>query len=198
MSVDPDSRSPHGFDGPFGDPARHLALSALEAGLAALAAAPRDRGSLGLIVTRDADHRRDTPRQAELSVEAGLPADSWRHDERRKADAQLAVMQTGVANLLANGQALTLFGDNLFVDLDLSAANLPAGSRLRLGGALVVVTPEPHNGCAQFRQRFGGDALRLTASKHLRDRNLRGIYMRVIEPGRIAVGDAVEVLSRAT
>jgi hypothetical protein len=187
----------YAMKGPLGDSAFHLDSAALEAGLAALPAAPRDRGTLGLIVARDADHRRDTPSEAHLSVEAGLPADRWRHSEKREPDAQLAVMQLGVAELLANGQSLTLFGDNLFVDLDLSAANLPAGSRLRLGEALVAVTPEPHNGCVQFRQRFGGDALRLTADRRRRDRNLRGIYMRVVEPGRIAVGDAVVVVSRA-
>jgi MOSC domain-containing protein YiiM len=190
--------SDHGFAGPFGDPASHLPLAALEARLAALPAAPRDRGMLGLIVARAADHRRDTPREAELSVEAGLPADRWQHGQRREPDAQLAVMQIDVAKLLANGQSLTLFGDNLFVDLDLSEANLPPGSRVRIGDALVEVTPEPHTGCVQFRQRFGGDALRLTAMKNLRDRHLRGIYMKVVEPGRIAVGDALLVVSRPT
>ena len=193
MSLD---TRPPGMTGPLGDPARHLDSAALEARLAALPAAPRDRGTLGLIVARDADHRRSTPREVRLSVEEGVPGDRWQHG-KREPDAQLAVMQVGVAELLANGQSLTLFGDNLFVDIDLSVANVPPGSRLRVGAALVEVTPEPHNGCVQFRQRFGGDALRLTANRLLRDRNLRGIYMRVIEPGRIAVGDAVEVVSRA-
>jgi MOSC domain-containing protein YiiM len=196
MAIDA-SRARHRFAGPYGDPACHLALPELEARLAALPAAPRDRGTLLLIVTRDADHRRDTPREAQLSVEGGVSGDRWQHGSA-EPDAQLAVMQIDVAKLLANGQTLTLFGDNLFVDLDLSAANLPAGSRLRMGAALVEVTPEPHDGCRQFRQRFGGDALRITADRTRRHRNLRGIYMRVVEPGRIAVGDAVLVVSRAT
>jgi MOSC domain-containing protein YiiM len=59
------------------------------------------------------------------------------------------------------------------------------------------VTPEPHNGCIKFRQRFGGDALRLTADRDLRDQHLRGIYMTVVEPGPVCVGDAVEVVSRS-
>jgi len=115
-----------------------------------------------------------------------------------KIDAQLAVMRVDVARLFANGQALSLFGDNLLVDLDLSAANLPVGSRLRLGSALLEVTPEPHNGCRKFHQRFGNDALRLTADRRLRDLHLRGIYMKVMEEGEISRGDTISVISRAT
>ena len=109
---------------------------------------------------------------------------------------QIAVMQTAVAELIANGQTLTLFGDNLFLELDLSAANLPAGSRLRVGGAVLEVTPMPHNGCRKFQARFGQDALRFVSVMQLRHRNLRGIYMRVVEPGDVQPGDAVEVLAR--
>ena len=105
-------------------------------------------------------------------------------------------MQTGVAEMVANGQPLALFGDNLFVDLDLSVANLPIGSRLRVGGASVEVTPMPHEGCHKFNKRFGGDALRFVNIKPTRHLNLRGIYWRVIEAGEIEVGSTVQVLSR--
>ena len=110
---------------------------------------------------------------------------------------QLATMSLGVAEVIANGQPLALFGDNLFLALDLSVENLPAGSRLRVGAATLEVTPEPHDGCHQFHDRFGADALRLVARRETRDRNLRGIYLRVVESGAVRVGDAVEVLSRA-
>jgi MOSC domain-containing protein YiiM len=107
---------------------------------------------------------------------------------------QLAVMNRDVAALIAAGQPLTTFGDNLYVDLDLSAANLPPGTRLRLGGALLETTAFPHNGCAKFNARFGNDALRLVQRMETRHQNYRGVYWRVVEPGEIAVGDAIEVL----
>ena len=106
-------------------------------------------------------------------------------------------LRRDVAELIAHGQPLTLFGDNLLVELDLSAANLPVGSRLRVGEALVEVTPKPHNGCRKFRARFGPDALRFVQAPPTRDQNLRGIYWRVVEPGEAGVGDRIEVLSRA-
>jgi MOSC domain-containing protein YiiM len=115
---------------------------------------------------------------------------------RRDAEAQLAVMQRDVAELIANGQPLSVFGDNLFVELDLSTANLPPGSRLRVGAALVVVTPKPHNGCVKFRVRFGQEALRFVHATPTRGQNLRGIYWRVVESGAVAVGDQIDVVSR--
>lgn len=174
---------------------RHLSLAELDAGLRALPPAPRERGSLALILSRAADGTRATPRRVSLDRELGVPGDAWsRLPAPRNLDMQLAVMNRDVAALIAAGQPLTTFGDNLYVDLDLSAANLPPGTRLRLGGALLETTAFPHNGCAKFNARFGNDALRLVQRKQTRHQNYRGVYWRVVEPGEIAVGDAIEVL----
>jgi MOSC domain-containing protein YiiM len=105
-------------------------------------------------------------------------------------------MQLDVARLIANGQPLTLFGDNLLVDLDISTGNLPIGSRVRVGSALLEVTPKPHNGCRKFLARFGPEALRFVATPDLRHRNLRGIYMCVVEEGDVGPGDSMEVITR--
>jgi MOSC domain-containing protein YiiM len=106
-------------------------------------------------------------------------------------------MRRDVAELIAAGQPLTLFGDNLFVDLDISAANLPLGTRLRVGEAVVEVTAKPHNGCFKFKGRFGQDALFFVQAAPTRDQNLRGIYWKVVAPGEVSVGDPIRVLSRA-
>jgi hypothetical protein len=182
--------------GPEGDAARHRALAALEAAWRALPAAPREHGRLALIVRRHPDGARETPSRVGLTLEEGVPGDGWSRRPPRDPEAQLAVMRRDVAELIANGQPLTLFGDNLFVELDLSAANLPFGTRLRVGAALVEMTPMPHNGCRKFHGRFGADALRFVQAKQTRDRNFRGVYWKVIEPGDAAVGDAIAVLSR--
>jgi hypothetical protein len=182
--------------GPRGDPARHLALAELDAGLRALPVAGKERGRLALIVLRRADGVRETPSRVRLSPEEGVPGDGWSRRPPRRPAAQLAVMRRDVAELIANGQPLTLFGDNLFVDLDLSSANLPAGARLRVGEALVEVTADPHDGCAKFRQRFGADALRLVQAGPTRHQNLRGVYWRVVEGGEVAPGAPIEVVAR--
>jgi hypothetical protein len=185
----------HATHGPWGDRSCHLPFEELERGLAKLAP-PSDRGKLALVCSRSGKSHRHTPERTRLTPEEGVPGDAWLEDCPEKLDAQITLMRVDVARLVANGQPIEMAGDNLFVDLDLSRDNLPTGTRLRVGQALLEVTPEPHNGCLKFKQRFGGDALRLTAHTSYRDQRLRGIYAKVIEAGEVAVGDAIEVLSR--
>lgn len=181
---------------PSADSSRHLPLAALESGLRALPALPADTGRLALIVRRPADDTRETPERLRLTPDDGVPGDSWGRNPKRDLEMQIAVMRRDVAELLANGQPLTLFGDSLFVDFDLSLGNLPIGSRLRVGEAVVEVTPMPHNGCAKFKGRFGADALFFVNARPTRHLNLRGIYWTVIEAGEVSVGAPIQVISR--
>jgi len=176
--------------GPHGDASRHRPA------LAALPPAPRDHGRVVLLVRRRADGVRETPEGARLSPEEGMPGDRWGRRLPRKPEAQLTVIQRDVAEIVANGQGLTVSGDNLVVDLDLSSGNLPVGTRLRVGRAVVEVSKKPHNGCSKFAERFGADALAFVQDPATRDRNLRGIYWTVVEAGEARVGDPIAVLSR--
>src|SRR5258706_10301467 len=124
-----------------GDPARYHALDHLERALAALPPAPRSIGRVALLVRRGEDGCRDTPERAYLTPDDGFPGEKWGRQPAPLPEAQLAVMQSDVATLIANGQPLTLFGDQLFLELDLAASNLPIGSVVRVGGARMVVTP---------------------------------------------------------
>lgn len=183
--------------GSVGVPALFQPLATLERELTTATPVPHDCGRVVLLISRSADGRRATPSRVVLTPDGGMPEDAWGHQWRRSRQAQLAVMQANVAALIANGQPLALFGDNLILDLDLSDANLPSGSRIRAGSAVLEITPLPHNGCRKFRARFGDAALRFTLKAELRHLNLRGVYMQVVEGGEVGVGDPVEVLSRA-
>ena len=180
----------------LGDPARFQTVDLLEARLTGLPTGRCDHGRVALIVRRGEGGRRETPDRVVVTPEDGIPGDAWGRRATRTLDGQITVMQLDVAELIANGQPLTLFGDNLFLDVDLSAGNLPLGSRLRVGGAVLQVTAKSHDGCRKFRARFGDAALRFVAKPGTRHRNLRGIYLQVVEGGSIGCGDAVVVLSR--
>jgi MOSC domain-containing protein YiiM len=180
-----------------GDPARFRSFDELTQLLNAMPASAKDEGRVALLMRRGEGGGRETLPIALLEPDDGVPGDAWSRSKHRNGDMQIAVMEKGVAELIANGQPLALFGDCLVLDLDLSAGNLPPGSRLRVGEALLEVTHEPHNGCQKYRGRFGADALRLVWIQELRHRNLRGIYMRVVTAGRVKLGDCVNVLSRA-
>jgi MOSC domain-containing protein len=155
-----------------------------------------DKGRVALLMRRREGGQRETLQKVVLAPDIGVPGDAWCRTAQRNVDMQIAVMEKDVAELIANGQPLPLFGDCLFLELDLSSGNLPPGSRVRVGGAVLEVTPMPHNGCRKFRARFGDGALRFVSMRELRDRNLRGIYMRVAEGGEVRVGDAAVVISR--
>jgi MOSC domain-containing protein YiiM len=179
-----------------GDPAAFLALDVLEARFSAAPRAPSDTGRVRLLVTRHRGGVRQTLERVAMSPESGMPDDSWGRQRNPSPEAQLTAMQFDVAELIANGQPLTLFGDQLFLDLDLSEANLPPGSVLRAGTVTLEVTLMPHNGCRKFRARFGDGALRFVSDRERRQLNLRGIYLRVIEAGDVAVNDEIHVLRR--
>ena len=174
----------------------HRSLAELVAGLQALPAPPRDSGRLMLIVCRPAPGVHEALDRARLTPEEGVPGDEWNRRPPLNPDAQLTVIRRDVAELICHGQPLTLPGDNLLVDLDISAANLPVGARLRVGAAVVEMSPKPHNGCLKFQARFGHDAFRFVQAPATRDQNLRGIYWRVIEPGEVTVGAPIQVISR--
>ena len=105
-------------------------------------------------------------------------------------------MNAAVTELVAAGrQPLHEAGDNILVDFDISVENLPPGSRLRVGEALLEISAAPHTGCSKFAARFGQDALRWTNWRHWRERRLRGVNARVVQGGTVRVGDVVERLS---
>jgi len=174
------------------DPA-HRPFEALEEAIQRLDLGPQDNGSVDTIVLRLPGEGRATPDRALVSPDWGLHGDRWALNPDRNPDAQITLMNAGVALAVAGSQdRVSLSGDNLIVRLDLSEANLPPGMRLRIGEALVEVTPLPHTGCQKFSRRFGEAALRLVNLKDYRPRKLRGIYVRVVEAGQIGVGDAIQ------
>lgn len=182
------------FEGLRGDKRRHLDRAALCAAIDA-AVAPRDEGRVELLVARGPAGERETPAEVELTVGGGMPGDRWAQDEYGP-DHQLATTRSDLARVIAAGQPLELHGDNLFLHLDLSEENLPVGSLVRVGKALLRVTPERHDGCKKWVQRFGVWPMRLNLDPAYRALRLRGLYLQVVEPGRVALGDAAVVVER--
>ena len=174
----------------------HPSRGELEAGLEEIRCSPQDAGTLDLIVARPAQSERTILDSGELDLFGGLAGDNWKtRGSRRTADGtahpdmQLTIMNVRVALLVAQTpERRTLAGDQLYIDLDLCAENLPPGTELEIGEAVVVVTDLPHTGCKKFVQRFGVDAMKFVNSESGRKLNLRGINTRVVQPGRIAVG----------
>ncbi len=177
-----------------------LTMTQLEAGLDEIRQSPRDEGRLELIVRRPQVDEREVLEEAELDRADGLVGDSWKlrgssrtEDGSPHPDMQLNIMNSRVIALVAQDRGRwPLAGDQLYLDLDLSAENLPPGTRLALGSAVIEVTAQPHTGCKKFAARFGADALRFVNSPEGKQLRLRGVNARVVRPGVIRVGQVVK------
>ena len=180
----------------------HLTASGLEHGLDHIRSSPTDVGRLELIVRRPAVDEREVLDQGELDLAEGLVGDTWRMrgssrtaDGSAHPDMQLNVINARLSGLIAvDPDRRALAGDQLHIDLDLSFDNLPPGTRLAFGEAVIEVTEQPHTGCAKFRRRFGADALRFVNSPTGRELRLRGLNARVVVAGSIRQGDEVRKL----
>jgi len=179
---------------------------ALEAGLPAIRRSPADGGRVALIVRRPAIGEREVLPEATLDPVAGLVGDTWcirsssrTPDRSPHPEMQLTVINARLAALVAGAvpDRRLLAGDKLYVDLDLSVANLPPGSQLQVGSAVIEVTAVPHLGCAKFCARYGGDALRFVNSPSGKALRLRGLNARILVGGTVCAGDTVTKVASA-
>jgi hypothetical protein len=185
---------------------RQLTLVELEAALDDIRQSPRDEGRLDLIVRRPAVGVREVLEQGRLDVLQGLVGDTWcsrsssrTRDRSPHPDMQLNIMNSRVIALLAQRKdRWPLAGDQLFIDFDLSAANLPPGTKLAVGSAVIEVTAQPHTGCQKFMARFGPDAMTFVNSPVGTTLRLRGINAKVVRTGAIRVGDTAKKLIGST
>lgn len=182
---------------------KHLSMEELEAGLDEIKKSPKDKGVLELIVCRPEENKREVLEKGEISTELGLIGDNWKtrgssrtNDGFGHPEMQLNIMNARAIALIAQDKKRwKLAGDQLYIDLEISDENLPAGSQLKIGTAIIEVTSIPHNGCKKFTERFGIDAVKFVNSPIGKELHLRGINAKVIKSGNISVGDIAEKIN---
>ena len=180
----------------------HLTLAEMEAGMETIRQAPKDAGVLRLISRRPDTDKREVLEEGQLDPAHGLIGDSWKArgsrstpDGSANPEMQINVMNARVIELLAvSKDRWALAGDQLFVDFDLSEANVPPGTRLAIGEAVIEVTAPPHLGCKKFSARFGPDAVKFVNSDEGKLLHLRGVNAKVVQPAVIRTGDSVKKL----
>jgi hypothetical protein len=176
----------------------HLTAEQLQAGLPVVLEAPRDEGIVRLVVRRTGPGTRQVLDEGQLDTELGLVGDDWINrvgdDGIPSLYAQLTIMNARYAELISASSdppAWAPCGDQLYLDLDISVDNLPAGTRLAVGEAIIEMQSEAHTGCAQFSGRWGVEALKLANGPRLRHLRLRGANTRVVRSGVVRPGDIV-------
>jgi len=160
---------------------------------------PRDRAPIELIVRRPAHDERDVLEEAVLDSALGLVGDDWIRrgssstpDGSADPESQLTIMNTRVLAAFAPDRAMwPLAGDQLYADLDISLESMPAGTRLAIGDAEVVVTAKLHTGCSLFMRRYGAASLAWISSPAGTELRMRGVYVRILRGATIRVGDVI-------
>jgi hypothetical protein len=175
-------------------------MSELEAALDHLREAPSDEGLVELIVRRPRVDEREVLDEAELDPVKGLIGDSWCFRGSSKTadggphpDMQINIINSRVAALVAQEkERWSLAGDQLYIDMNLSKQNLPAGTQIEVGSAVLEVSPLPHTGCHKFVSRFGVDAMKFVNSEVGRELCLRGINAKVVQAGVVRLGSTAK------
>jgi MOSC domain-containing protein YiiM len=178
----------------------HRNISELETRLDHILAAPSGTGRVEMIVRRPVDGEREIVQNGQLSLDEGLVGDNWKtrgnantKDGAADPQAQVTLMNARATDAVATTRdRWALCGDQLYVDFDLSIDNLPAGSQIAVGDAVVEISVKPHKGCAKFSDRFGPEALRFVNVGVGRENRLRGVNAFVVQAGAVAVGDKTE------
>jgi hypothetical protein len=157
-----------------------------------------------MIVRRPQVDERELVQEAEINLEEGLAGDTWKArgsdhtpDGSANLEAQITIMNARIIELLAQTEERwALAGDQLYADFDLSDDNIPPGTQLAIGTAIVEVSAVPHTGCKKFSARFGVEAMKFVNSPEGKRLHLRGINTRVVKAGLIRVGDAITKVQR--
>lgn len=180
----------------------HLETDRIDSGVAAAGVIPAGVGTVEMIVRRPDVDAREVLDVGELIVGRGLAGDNYLErgdphtdDGRAHPEAQLNFMSSRIIDVISNGDRSRwpLAGDQFFVDLDLSVANLPVGTQLRVGSAVVEVAAKPHTGCSKFSERFGIDAARWV--NQCKEQRRRGLNAVVVTAGTVSTGDEIRVIA---
>lgn len=159
-----------------------------------LTRSPRDEGVVEFCVVRPSHGERLVPHEIRVTPERGIEGDRWINDEHRRPGNQISLMNIHVLRSIADDDArMSLSGDNLLVDLDLSESNLPVGTRLEIGDAELEISNEPHRPCRHFHDRFGATSVKKVARANRVGRRGRGVLAEVVRAGTIRVGDKIRV-----
>lgn len=179
-------------------------LAELMAALPHVLAAPKDAALAQQLCFRPANNERHFPDRLTLTQAKGVlgeggQAERWltapwlrMPDGSPDPDIQVSILPRRVLDLVWRDRAGTPHpGDTIIADLDMTEANLPAGTLLRAGSATLRVSSVFNDGCVKWKARYGADAKAwITAAGHPPLR-LRGILCAIVGDGQVAVGDPI-------
>ena len=137
--------------------------------------APKTSGEISQLCHRPAFNKREFPNQLTLTRDKGIFGDRWltqpwlrRADNSPDPRIQVSVLSRRVLDtVLTDPENMVHPGDPIIADLDLSFENLPVGSLLRAGTAVIRVSDEGEGIDRQHLPRLGERFYRVDKSRSI-------------------------------
>jgi hypothetical protein len=169
----------------------------LRAAMAHVLAAPKDEAPIEMLCRRPGFGEREIVSELELTIAQGIPGERWQTTPwMRLADGspdpriQVSILPTRVMQAVwldRNSQPHP--GDPIVADLDCSYGNLPVGSLLQAGTAILEVSDVFNDACIKWKQRYGTPAKDWITDRENVHLRLRGLLCKIVQDGTVTAKD---------
>ena len=182
-----------------------LSVEILERHFHALPLRPASAARVDGLCVRPGPNLREERTAVILHPERGAVGDRWEHktwlylpDGRPDPRVQVALCNSIVLAMIQTATGVHHHpGDTIFTDLELSAENLPVGSRLQVGQAVLEISDVENDACAKFAAHYGASVFEWIRLPQNRSRRLRGLFARVVSGGTVNLGDPIRKLANS-
>ena len=176
----------------------------LMAALPGIMAAPKTDAPIDSLCLRPERNARAFPGRIKMTRAEGIPGERWLlepwlrlPDGRPDPRIQVSILPVRVMDLVWRDRvAMPHPGDPIVADLDCSVANLPTGTLIQAGTAVLRVSDEFNEGCVKWKARYGADARAFIDAPGHSPLRLRGVLCSVEQDGEVTLADRLQVVRR--
>ncbi|SEM56917.1 hypothetical protein SAMN04488103_101505 [Gemmobacter aquatilis] len=175
-------------------------MAELMAALPHVLAAPRDDTPILQLCFRPGYNQRSFPDSLTATRARGIPGERfetapWARLPDGSGDPriQISILPLRVMDLVWRDRAATPHpGDTIIADLNTTEENLPVGTLLQAGTALLRVSDLFNDACVKWKVRYGTEAKDWVTLPGHPELRLRGILCSVEQDGVMRVGDRLK------
>ncbi|KAB7615652.1 hypothetical protein F9L33_02505 [Amylibacter sp. SFDW26] len=176
-----------------------VTMDELQAAIPDILDAPKDNVPVQILCLRPDYGERQIVDQIELTKEFGIPSERWSTaawmklpDGKPDPRIQVSILNKRVMDLVWLDRENTPHpGDPIVADIDTSEANMPIGTILQIGTAVIRVTDAFNDACVKWKVRYGKDAKDWIVRPENIKHKLRGLLCEVVIDGLVSKGDMI-------
>ena len=173
--------------------------AALAAAIPTIQGAPKDDVPIDTLCFRPGYGAREFPAQIEVTRFGGITGERWLKapwlklpDGSPDPAIQVSILGRRVHDAVRfDPQNMLHPGDTIVADLDCSVANMPRGTLLKIGSAVLRVSGVFNTACVKWKARYGAEAFEWINEPEYRPLRLRGLLCSIHQDGVISKKDRI-------